>query len=476
MPTVFLCPFFNEYNDLNDLPNNGGSVEFYLTETTTPVPVYAEYTGVVPNTNPVVFDSQGYPINPIWLDIDNVYDAIVRDVDGNTVYQLNHIGLPPVAPVAPDNSLIVWIDTGSDATLVNKHFIIVGIWDTTFTAGRRIKIIHGEGSSTSYATVVDATYDSGSNTTLVNYLRDGSTTAINDAGRVYYSVLDSNHVAVPKINYYTDNTGTSDALVANIDPAVLNQSGAIVTIRTSETNATTSPTLNLNGQGALTIVTNDSGGSAVSIGSIPTFAEFLYDDNSGNFILMNPSVTSEDAKWAAFPIGYTQPFIQAIMGSTITTWLANHTDWAKLTNTQVADIEGRAMAVSSSTHAGGTQGGGDDAIVPYHTHTGTTAAHYHAGSTVSPHDHTINDPGHTHVYYGPVANPSTAFAGTGGAGAWLGNGTANGAGTGITINAASPALSIAAEAPALSIAYAGVSVTNGNIQRTQYFDWIYKKA
>lgn len=470
-PTVFLSPFFNEYNDLNDLPNNGGSVEFFLTETTTPASVYADHTGTVANTNPVIFDSQGYPVSPIWLDIANYYDAVVKDANGNTVYQLNHIGLDPLAPVTTNPSLTVWIDTLVDSTFSGGNFVIAGIWDVTLSAGRRLKFTYGAGQ-TGYGTVKSASYDAINNETTVALLRDGTSSTINDTGRVYYSVLDSINVAVPAINYYAVNTGTSDVIVANLDPAVLAQTGVIIIIKCPATNSTTTPTLSANGQTAKTIVSVS--GTALSASAIPVYAQFMFDSVADKYILLNQNNASQDAKWEALPVGYTQPFIQAAMGSSISTWLANHPNWARVTNSLVADIEGRVIAVSSAAHTAGTQYGSDDAIVVSHTHTGTTAAHAHAGSSGGSHSHGINDPGHSHTVYAPVANPTTAFAGTAAVGAWLGTGTTDPATTGITIQSATPSISIAAEAPALNIVATGSSETNANIQRTQYLDWIYK--
>ena len=190
-------------------------------------------------------------------------------------------------------------------------------------------------------------------------------------------------------------------------------------------------------------------------------------------VLLNTSSTSNDAKWAAFPVGYTQPFLEAAMGTTITAWLATHTDWARL-----GGIEGCAMAVASSTHAAGSTFGSDDAVVPSHTHAGSTvASHNHPGSAGGSHTHAVSDPGHGHnLLNGAVANPSLSFAGTAAVGVWLGAATAENSVTGVSISPASADVSIAYEAPAVTITTAGVSGTNANIQRTVYFDWIYKVA
>jgi hypothetical protein len=479
MATVFLSPWFNETSSLNGgLPNNGGSVTIFLTGTTTPAAVYVDELGVIANTNPVMLNSQGYPVQPIWLDITHNYDAIVKDALGNVIYELDYIGIPPANP-ALANDLGVWIDTLVNCHNVNTHsFTIAGVWDVIFTAGRRLKfyLLLSE-SPIRYGAVETATYNGGTNLTTVVMRMDGTSTVPAGTSHVFYSVLDSINVAVPKINYFGINTGTEDAIVVNFNPAfVPADSGTKFTIKCPNTNTTTTPTIAINGATPITIVKN--GGGVLGIGDIPQYAEFVYDIDTNNAQLLNTSTTSNDAKWSAFPIGYTQPFIPAIMGTTLAAWLATHTDWAELNNTYVVGIEGCALAVASATHLGQTIYGNDDLVVPSHTHDGSTvASHNHAGSAGGSHTHAVSDPGHGHnLLNGAVADPSNSFSGTAAVGVWLGTANTTINTTGISISAASADVSIAYEAPAVTIATAGVSGTNANIQRTVYFDYICKIA
>jgi len=475
MATTFLSSWFNETNSLNGgLPNNGGSVTIYLTGTTTPAAVYVDELGIIANTNPVMLNSQGYPVQPIWLDILDNYDAIVKDALGNVIYELDYIGIPPANPAAA-SELGVWIATTTPiSTVGSETFTIAGVWDVIFTAGRRMKF---GVSNNKYGTIQTATYDGGTDLTTVVMLMDGTSTITEYTTQAYYSVLDSINVAVPKINYFAENTGTSDALIVNFNPAFIpNDSGTRFTVKTTAANTTTTPTLTIDDTTPITIVKN--GGGVLGVGEIPQYAEFIYDVATDKAVLLNTSTSSNDAKWAAFPVGYTQPFIPAIMGTTLAAWLADHTDWVKLSNAHVTGIEGCAMAVSSATHLGNTIYGNDDAIVPSHTHAGSTvASHNHPGSAGGSHTHAVSDPGHGHnLLNGAVANPSLSFAGTAAVGVWLGTATAENSVTGVSISPASADVSIAYEAPAVTVATAGVSVTNANIQRTVYFDYICKIA
>ena len=60
MPSVKLSPLFNDAQlDNNGLPLSGGMVYWYLAGTTTPTIVYAESSGSVANTNPVLLNTRG---------------------------------------------------------------------------------------------------------------------------------------------------------------------------------------------------------------------------------------------------------------------------------------------------------------------------------------------------------------------------------------------------------------------------------
>jgi hypothetical protein len=144
--------------------------------------------------------------------------------------------------------------------------------------------------------------------------------------------------------------------------------------------------------------------------------------------------------WNDYPKGHCQPFFASIVGMSLSTFLATYTNWRKLDNTQISDIEGRAMAVSSSSHVSDSQTGSDDAIVPLHNH----------GTTELPHSHGAK----SHDAIGPALGFSRYNSASSSEDIYY----TELATTGITIN------------------NAGEPITNKNIQRTQYQDWIIKIA
>jgi hypothetical protein len=71
MPNTQLSPVFRQrFFDNNGIPLNGGQVSFFIAGTSTPKATYTDFTGTVPNSNPVILDSNGYA--DIWLSEDNI--------------------------------------------------------------------------------------------------------------------------------------------------------------------------------------------------------------------------------------------------------------------------------------------------------------------------------------------------------------------------------------------------------------------
>ena len=97
---------------------------------------------------------------------------------------------------------------------------------------------------------------------------------------------------------YASATGTTSAYIATLTPAIATvNAGMIVRVNTTTvgTNTTTTPTLNVNGLGAFTIVKQ---GGALRVGDVPKLAQLQYDSTLTQWVLLNP-----DNSMSLVPIG-----------------------------------------------------------------------------------------------------------------------------------------------------------------------------
>ena len=185
MPSVKLSPLFNDEQLDNDgLPLSGGLVYWYLAGTTTPITVYAESSGSVPNTNPVVLNTRGEPANPIWLPTGQAYKAVLKDSVGNIIRTVDNIsGINDTS--AP--TISEWLLYAGPATYINAtQFSVTGDATAIFDNGRRIKATVS--GTDRYATVSGSPVYGAGVTTVTLSLDSGVLDA--SLNTVYYGFLD----------------------------------------------------------------------------------------------------------------------------------------------------------------------------------------------------------------------------------------------------------------------------------------------
>lgn len=85
----FVNPQPQYFSDLG-LPLSEGNLYFYITGTSTPLDTYSDPTLSIPNDNPVPLDAAGRPENDIFLQ--GVYKVILRDLDGNLIWEKDPVG------------------------------------------------------------------------------------------------------------------------------------------------------------------------------------------------------------------------------------------------------------------------------------------------------------------------------------------------------------------------------------------------
>ena len=176
--------------------------------------------------------------------------------------------------------------------------------------------------------------------------------------------------------------GTADALTADFVTNVVLAEGVTICIKAASANTSATPTLNVDGTGAKTIVKNS--GSTLSAGDIAGSRHrliFKYDASNTVWVLINPAMGGD----SLYPVGSV--YINASVATNPSTLLGFGT-WA-------AFGAGRVMVGLDSGNAlfdtVEETGGSADSIVPSHTHTASSA---------------VTDPGHVHNV---GADPSNGY-------------------------------------------------------------------
>jgi hypothetical protein len=75
----------------NGAPLSGGKLFFYETGTSIPLGTFTDYTGTIPNANPMTLDAGGF-VNPgVWLIVGDTYRITVQDMNGVQQYVVDGI-------------------------------------------------------------------------------------------------------------------------------------------------------------------------------------------------------------------------------------------------------------------------------------------------------------------------------------------------------------------------------------------------
>jgi hypothetical protein len=147
---VKLSPVFNGQEvDANGDPAIGYKLFTYTAGSSTKQTTYTDKDGLVPQTNPIILDSLGYPTNgPIWLTVGQTYKFVLApstDTD------------PPTSPIKTfdgvtgvnDASISVsqWQASGVTPTYVSAtSFALVGDQTTDFHKGRQLQFTTSGGT------------------------------------------------------------------------------------------------------------------------------------------------------------------------------------------------------------------------------------------------------------------------------------------------------------------------------------------
>lgn len=111
MPTVSLSSVLSATTILDNSGNilSNGRITSYLSGSTTLSPTYANNTGTILNTNPIIVPTTGR-VALIYLDIDLSYKFIVSDTSGNTLAIYDNINsiLTSNNPFLTPGMIMIW--------------------------------------------------------------------------------------------------------------------------------------------------------------------------------------------------------------------------------------------------------------------------------------------------------------------------------------------------------------------------------
>lgn len=143
----------------NGVPLAGGLVYFYEPGTSTPKTSYADALGAVPNSNPVVLDSQGRAS----IFINGFYKVVVTTALGTPVYDQDNVSASPFQTLTVSE----WITSGVTPTYLSATtFSVDGDYTGLFQVGRRIRTVDVGG--TDYGVVAAAVFATGITTVTVS--------------------------------------------------------------------------------------------------------------------------------------------------------------------------------------------------------------------------------------------------------------------------------------------------------------------
>lgn len=124
----------------------------------------------------------------------------------------------------------------------------------------------------------------------------------------------TNEIQAGKLTYIAD-TGAADVYVATLVPAAtVYTDGMEIDVKIANVNATTTPTLNVNGLGAKTIKRGNS--AALTVGDLPVNHQATLRYNGTDFILQNPALHNHSAAGEGGTLSQYSPQLQTEVATT----------------------------------------------------------------------------------------------------------------------------------------------------------------
>jgi hypothetical protein len=184
----------------NGEPISGGSVQVYAANTVTPANTWQDKAQTTLNANPIVLNAQGRC--NIWLQQGNVYDFVVKDSLGATLYTIEDVS--GALDSVTSASVSEWVVTSLTPTFISATgFSLTGNQTATYSVGRRIRATISGGALV-YGTIISSSFSS---VTTVNVIMDSTSldsglSAV-DVGIISYTNPSINSVSLLNLTSYT---------------------------------------------------------------------------------------------------------------------------------------------------------------------------------------------------------------------------------------------------------------------------------
>lgn len=210
---VKLSPFGNQqFVTETGAPANGWLLNTYIAGSSTPVATYTDSTGTVPQSNPIVLNTLGFPTNgQIWLTSGTLTKFQLTDALGNVKKTEDNVG----GINDSTNTVTQWISSGLTPTYISAtSFSLIGDQTTDFHIGRRLQFLTTAG--TVYGAIVTSAYTT---LTTVTVRMDLATALDSGLSVVNLSILRADHGAVPigAVPILTQSASTSASIDFTLD-------------------------------------------------------------------------------------------------------------------------------------------------------------------------------------------------------------------------------------------------------------------
>ena len=212
------------------LPLNGGQVYTYQAGSSTPLTTYADNSGLIPNTNPIILGTDGKIPSELWLTAGYNYKFVVEDSTSTIVKTYDNIyGIPSSSGSGsssiPSGCIIVW--SGAVGAVPAGYYLCNGL---NGTPDLRNSFVLGAGSTYSVGQTGGST-----DAVIVSHTHT-ATSVVTDPGHAH------------KYTIPTASSSTTSAFTANTGTSV--NTGDTTSVTTGITVATTNSTTGVSGTNA----------------------------------------------------------------------------------------------------------------------------------------------------------------------------------------------------------------------------------